>query len=625
VISEDAMKSPSLFSSNKSRRHLPLGLGALLFLVTWLGSVSVLAQVDANSLSSSPKNIRFKRVMGANQGDLTFSRINAMAQDKTGFIWFGTDYGVARYDGVNAVSYEHDASNSRSLSSNGIFAMFVDHENVLWVAADGGLNRFNRFSNDFDRFVYDPNNINSISDNKIVDIVETRTHHIYLASGKGISVLSPDRKTVTRLAHQQGVGNSLSSNTVTKVFEDAGGLIWIGTADLGLQKYDPVTGLFKSYRSNSKVTSSLSSNYVRGITQDKVGQIWVATESGLNRLNSDGETFTRYSFLDYPQGKASLDIVFSVLSDSKGELWVTLNQVGIALYDAVSDRFKFVPHDPSDSSTPIQGTVLFAFEDRIGDMWFPSFPTGVNYFNRASTVFKNYYYSSSDPKSLSNTVVSAVHQDSQGNLWVGTENGLNLFNPATDDFTRFVHSAADKQSLPANAVLSIAEDHDQQLWVGTWGGGVAIFDKTQNKFKPFPTDIKIPEGPSGAHIWALNKGSPGHMWIGTQTGGINLFDEKTREFSRYALFNRNDKKAVFDGFVYTLLEDSQSVLWAGTDSGLLQFNPGTQSNMSAKTLNEDLHDSADSSILDAKHIVSIYEDSYLGPGYGSLQPCTSSV
>jgi diguanylate cyclase (GGDEF)-like protein len=592
--------------NNNFSLNLPLNpviTGCKVVIAFLLFFITLHIHADPDFLERSAKNIRFKRIMDSNEGDFTFARINAIAQDHQGFMWFGSDYGIARYDGVNTLSYKHNSDNPRSLSENVIFAMTVDHDNYLWIATNKGLNRFNRFTDDFDHFLFDPNNTQSISNNNVMDVLEGIDHRIYLATLNGLNIISQDRKTITRVSHNPDTPNTLISNQLHVLFKDSSHFIWIGTKNDGLQRYDPRTENFLTFTHEPTNDHSLSHNFVRSITQDKFGRIWVATEKGLNRLNDDGKTFTRYSFLNYPESIASLDIVFSVRSDSRGNLWITLNQVGIALYDFNKDRFTFIPHDPSDVSSPIQGTVLISFEDRQGDLWFANFPTGINYFNRASMAFKNYYHSTTDENSLSNSVVSAVHKDKEGNIWVGTENGLNLLEPSTGKFKHFMHDKKNNKSLPANAVLSIAEDHQQQLLVGTWGGGLTAYNKKEKTFKHFPLENKDRLGPSGAHVWALDQGDDGRVWVGTQTAGFNLYDTPTGKFEQYIFSKKNSDKEIIGNFVFDVYEDSHEFLWGGGELGLFLFDSVT------KKFTRSLGDKKGWDTLGTHRVVGIYEDS----------------
>jgi hypothetical protein len=145
-------------------------------------------QLPVNKLAD---NIRFKHIMGSADGEISFSGINSMVQDSRGFMWFGGENGLIRYDGKNAVVYQHDPSNPRSLSNGFVFSLLIDHQNYLWVATDAGLNRYNSVSDDFDLFEHDPNNPNSLVNNRIHSIIETRDHSIYVATFGGLNIISP--------------------------------------------------------------------------------------------------------------------------------------------------------------------------------------------------------------------------------------------------------------------------------------------------------------------------------------------------------------------------------------------------------------------------------------------------
>jgi len=169
---------------------------------------------------------------------LSQSTVNAIMQDGQGFLWFGTQDGLNRYDGYAITTFKHSVSDSTSISDNGVWSICRDVSGDIWIGTmRGGLNRYSLAHGAFTHFVHDPG----------------------------------DRR-------------SISENNVTAVFQDSRGIIWAGTLTGGLNRFDPATNSFLHFRYDPADTSSLADNAVWSICEDRTGTVWVATWGGLCRF-----------------------------------------------------------------------------------------------------------------------------------------------------------------------------------------------------------------------------------------------------------------------------------------------------------------------------------------------------
>ncbi|MFT4927492.1 MAG: signal transduction histidine kinase [Phenylobacterium sp.] len=201
-----------------------------------------------------------------------------------------------QYKGGAFIRYRHQADNPQSLSDDNAYAITEDSAGNIWVGTVIGLNRFDPDSDIFDRYVHDPESSTSISDNYIMTLYPAKD-----------------------------------------------GTLWIGTNGGGLNHYDPQQQQqqpqqqgFTRYLHEPNNANSLSQNVVLSIHEDPQGIFWIGTNGGLNRLDPTNNTFTHYRL---KQGLSS-DIVIAILSDQTGQLWLTLGDGSIALFDPVTAKIK---------------------------------------------------------------------------------------------------------------------------------------------------------------------------------------------------------------------------------------------------------------------------------------------
>lgn len=180
-----------------------------------------------------PQTIKFSNLTVEN--GLSNNDVNTLIQDKTGFIWFGTEDGLNRYDGYNFKVFRHDPSDSNSLSNNSIWALLEDRKGNIWIGTkDGNVNKFNPRIEKFSHIIPKP---------KLKEW-----------------------------------------NSITALYEDKSGNIWIGTRSTGVYEYNPESKEFAHWTFDSSNSNSLSNYSIRSIVEDQQGNIIIGTYRGLNKL-----------------------------------------------------------------------------------------------------------------------------------------------------------------------------------------------------------------------------------------------------------------------------------------------------------------------------------------------------
>ncbi len=545
--------------------------------------------------------IQFEHV-SVEQG-LSQSSVNCITQDTRGFLWFGTDDGLNRYDGYNFVVFRHDPADAFSLGNNRVLALFEDRNGVLWVGtAGGGLNRYDRDRNRFVRYTHDPvtyyqqETPRELSNNTIRCIVEARDGGLWLGTdGSGLGLFqwkgSDDYSFVSYLPAETGQLNYISA-----LYEDNRGILWVGTEDGGLVM---VVGRTKRvvahYLPDPLNPASSPSNQITSIEEDQTGRLWLGTPAGLLSFDRSTGRFSRH--INEPNNPRSLssNYIRKIYRDRAGVLWVGtdgggLNKLRPPSGSNARPEFQRYRYDSGEPSGLSDNGIESIFEDRSGVFWVGTYDNGLNKLilrsgagdNRERRTFVHYLVDPHDPQSLSHASVNAFVEDSRGILWIGTDGGgLNRVTPPTsyDSSLRFAHYRARsgrRDGLTDDVVTAVCEDSHGDIWVGTYTGGLNRMSREDIRrssaaFAHYRNDPGDPASLSANFVKVIHEDSLGTLWIGTIDGGLNRFDRSTGRFVRFQVDDTTPGN-LSDNSVFAILSDRDGRLWIGTSEGLNRYD-----------------------------------------------------
>ncbi len=541
----------------------------LLFLFAALGVVSVLLPSSAQQ-----HPLWFEHISLA-QG-LSQSSVYAILQDHKGFLWFGTEDGLNKYDGYTFKTYRHNPSNQSSLSANFAQALYEDRDGTLWIGIEnGGLNKFDRRTETFTAYRNIPNDPQSLSHNSVRAICESKTGLLWVGTANGLNAF--DRQTGKCVVYDNDPKNnqSLSNNNVRAIFEDKNGIVWIGTAG-GLNRFDPNTQTWTRYFHNSDHPNSLSSNNVQAICEDGEGGLYIGTwGGGLNRF--DPATGIFRSFQHDRRNPQSLggDIIRALRQDNEGQLWIATEIGGVSIFNKRTETFTVYRHQPNNPNGLNSNIIRATYQDKAGIMWIGTGGGGLNRYDARARKFTSYHQEANNPLSLSSSMMRAFCEDVNGILWIGTEGGgLNRFDRSTGQFTAYRNDPNNPRSISSDIVRAVIEDHNGTLWVGTAGGGLNAFDRRTGTFTTYINDKNNPNALNNNFVRALYEDANGTLWVGTEGGGLSRFDRVTKQFTAYTN-DPNDPQSLSGNIVLSMNEDNQGAFWVGTLDGLNKFDRNT--------------------------------------------------
>ncbi|MBC8123823.1 MAG: response regulator [Gemmatimonadaceae bacterium] len=548
-------------------------------------------------MPAQPTKLEFTHI-SLEQG-LSQSIVECILQDSRGFMWFGTEDGLNRYDGNSFTVYKPDLSDRMSLPHGHIRALYEDRAGLLWIGTyGGGLSRFNQKTGKFTHYKNDPTNPYSLSHNDVLSLYEDQAGMLWVGTGQGLNRFDRRRGKFLRYRHQTGQPRSLSGNTVWSLYEDHAGVLWIGT-DKGLNRFDRKTSDFTSYQHSPADNRTLSHNNVWSLFEDRSQVLWVGTDEGLNRFDRSTGKFLRYRHDPGNPRSLSHDTIWSFYQDRTGTLWIGTDD-GLNRFDDQTGTFDRYQQSLSDPDSLSSGRVTSIYEDRTGVMWIGTYGGGLNKVDRKPKKFARYQKDPTNPNTLSDNAVWSLHEDRAGMLWIGTDKGLNRLDRKSGKFVHYQHDPANPNSISSSRIRSIYEDRTGELWVGTYGSGVNRFDRQSGKFIRYKNNPTDSNSLINDRVRVIYEDRADILWFGTDAG-VDRFERVSGKFVHY----QNDPaqpSSISSGRVRSIYEDSAGLVWFATDDGLNRYDRGTDKFTRYES------NPADPNSLSSNRVTSIYED-----------------
>jgi diguanylate cyclase (GGDEF)-like protein len=569
---------------------------------------------------------------------LSQSSVFAIALDKYGFLWFGTENGLNRYDGYTIKIYKREKNNLKSLSSNQIHSLYKDSNNNLWVGTfEGGLNLYNYKKDNFIRFTYKKNDDSSISGNDINLIYEDSKGNIWVGTdGYGLNlIIKKDKRYYFKrfLIDRKNDDGSPIGAEIYDMFEDKENNLWIATFDRGLLKARYEGNILKIinqfYPQPDKL--SMEENKMTAINSDKFGMLWIGTTAGLLRFNPKTKKIEKFKKIPKNPNSLSHNYIRRIYKDKKDILWIGtdgggLNKLELGKNPRAKPSFLIIKHDLKFTKSLSSNAIESIFEDNNGVLWVGTYLGGVNKLilhgsygkNREKSPFIHYQTIPFDNKSLSNNFVNTFLEDNNGILWIGTDGGgLNRVNPPKNkklplSFFRIKKSA---NGLTDNVITALYQDSKNQIWLGTYRGGLLKIVKgtEYSNFPRFNSYRFSPDNPnsiSSDFIMSIYEDKSGVLWIGTIDGGLCRYNSKNNNFTRFQAHGKNGE--ISDNSIFVIYEDRKGNLWVGTSDGLNLFNKKTEKFRKFLYHKNDLHS------INDNFITTITEDKYNNLWVGTL-------
>lgn len=533
--------------------------------------------------------------------------IYCMLQDRDGLMWFGTMYGLVKYDGVRYTTYRHDPNDPHSISYDDIIALYQDSAGDLWIGTwGGGLNKFDPHSGRFIRFLHQPGHPGGIGSGIVWSITETREvgqRSIWLAvDGAGLDrLILPDTSpaenqdaAIAVFRHylpEAGHPDALPTRQLKFLFTDSANRLWAGHQE-GLCRFIPTTDSAARFANYSPGTD-LPVNDMIEIAPDR---FLLGTGGGVieMRLTVDDAADFQIRYRADTRDPAGLlhPYITRLLLDRSGALWCGTPR-GLSRLEpkpAASGQFSNYQQDP-DAPAGLPGNAITALcEDRSGIVWVGAYYDGLYKLIRERQVFTHYHSDPTRPGSIASDQISALAMDPSGNLWVGTS-GQGLWQlpdsatgsrPSPARFRHYplpIHHPAGRQSISA---ICPGSYDPQILWLGTPGSGLIQMrpqSPAQDRYRVFRHDPENPAGLPSPTISALREAADPrsgefYLWAGTPEGLCRIPLNNLNEGFKVYRFRPGDRHSLPHNWITALYTAPDGTLWVGSYGGLSRYDWG---------------------------------------------------
>lgn len=545
------------------------------------------------------------------------SSISALVQDDQGYIWIGTQDGLAKYDGYDFKVFRHEKGNGHSLSHNFIWDITKDDEGLLWITTLGnGMTRLHPKKEEFTQYLHSNVPGEGLSHHNTFSTLRVDSV-LYIGTNASLDKLNLNTGEILTYVP----GAEWGKDSVTSVIRSIAKLqndntIWMSTT-LGLAAFDPQRETFQYFRSSPFGTESslrniftlsaegdallitttervLSIDFTKeeehliadarvydlpgsarfhGYLKGRGEFDYIYTTHGLIRINRvTGSTIHHKQEPENPES-LSHNYVISVLESRDGALWIgTRNGITTSRYfDAGFTRY-------GDAELPgysLQGKGVNALIAKDDTTLLVGTYIGVEAINLKTGKIDliDAYRDGSIPEESHYTL--SMCEDGEGTVWVGARNG-GLIRLKSDDVGTYK-----ARSYPlGGASIQFIHDEDSLLWLGSSGMGLLKFSKENGLIKAFPTTGDS-LGPSHTYVYSLLTDSHRNFWLGTPTGGLNLFDRNRERFVH--LSEASSTTGLSGNLILCIFQDSKGNIWVGTVSGLSKLITPLEPDLFSKT------------------------------------------
>ena len=519
-----------------------------------------------------PETERFTRYLHdpKNANSLGGASVKSIARDRRGCLWFGTeDSGVDKFDPTTG-TFTHYRNDTDGQFVGRITQVIEDSHRDIWFVGERGLFHLRPQTGQITRPALTRNELSADS------VYEDEAGNLWmLVNSPIVGLVKYDRQSerLTRYPlASRGVGvlpstTSGGSANGTLAADGQNGF-WVPSS-LGLSYFDRRAERF-TYRFQHDETNpdTLDSNAIMSVYQDRGGVLWVGTENtGLNILNFWQEQFVSFSHRPADPKSLSPGRVKAIFQDTSGILWVGLFPRALDRLDRKTGEITHYLAKRGDENTLGEGTnVNSIYKDAAGCLWLGGGGSGLDRFDERTGRFKHYRHNPADPHSLISDNVYTIYGDRNGHMWVGAEGGLSRFDPVTDTFINYQPLPENSASL-VNTVWIIYQDRSGTLWLGTWGGALSRFDEKTKSFLNYMPDTHDPHRLNGGGVNTIYEDRTGTLWVGT-FDGLYRYDRQSGAFARYT-----ENQGLPSSSIRCILPDGVGRLWLSTQKGVSRFDP----------------------------------------------------
>jgi signal transduction histidine kinase/ligand-binding sensor domain-containing protein/DNA-binding response OmpR family regulator len=518
-------------------------------------------------LKSLAQDIRFKHLT-INDG-LSQNLVLSIAQDKEGFMWFGTKDGLNKYDGYNFTVFQNEPNNPNSISSNNITTLFTDKNGKLWIGTEEGIvNVYNNATQSFQRILLSIANSKNKNNETISAFKQTKTGDIWIGTiGNGLFKIPFENQKYVLKKLKQYKNEQLCSNVIKKILIDDEGIIWIGT-DKGLNRMDSKTKLISSFCFDIKHPNAPGSGTdfsISAIAKADTNNLWLGTRSGLVKFNTIDNSYKVFphhlSIFRYGWGEIN-----EITQDKQGDLWLA-TPGELMRFDTKILKYESVKNDPLKPESISYNGISSLFLDRTNILWIGTSGMGIDYYDPKVNRFGLLRRNNTSNSRVTGFSIRSVLEESERYVWISAE-VLYRWDRKTGELKSFETSSLNLNDFGNTNIWSMIKSVDGKLWFASTEGLFVYNPKNENSIQ-FKHDPKNPNGIPYKGVSSVFEDKNGVIWIVTENHLSKMTSREKGVFKHYKLANNPKNNFTNRCVIY---EDDKNQLWLGTKNGLLVFD-----------------------------------------------------
>jgi ligand-binding sensor domain-containing protein/signal transduction histidine kinase len=537
--------------------------------------------------------------------------VYAIAQDKNGYIWIGTDDGLNRFDGYEFKVFKNIAGDSTTIPANSVRALALAPDSSLWIGTNDGLCRYIPSQETFKQYPIDYTDPTKLSGSSVSDIKIHPDGSVWISYiGDGINVIRPHDAHVMHYTVNGVAPYKFQNDLVSSTILLGNGDVLVATlAGMEVIDRDGKVLTEKVLRDRYPWTESIDPS-MRALVLSKDNRtLWIGTElEGLYRVDLVTNEVKNFNKTNSGLG---FNTVLSIYEDSRGTVWV--GSEAVYLFDKRKQDLVLYNEYGIQGSMVIRNPIYSIFEDRDHNVWMGTFRLGVLKYNPTDTRILHYHTNQGEG-SIKNNEILSFNQEDNGNMWIAT-GGAGLYR-LNDDLKSF-EVAPRNEDFSSLSIKCVEKDSKGNLWLGTWEGGLMRYNTAKDELEIFNPDKK---NLNSWHIWDIKEDSAGNLWLGTLRDGLCYFNTKTKRYTYYTS-NAADPTSLVNNDIMALLIDSKKNLWVGTGNGLSVMYAG-EKKFKNLTANDAINITSDI-------ILCLYEDTdgniWIGTNGGGLNIITKDL
>ncbi|MDX8338932.1 two-component regulator propeller domain-containing protein [Draconibacterium sp. IB214405] len=480
-------------------------------------------------------------------GDKDFS-VNDIIENQDGSFWLASDFNVLKMDSTGMITPLNPIlkEGTARIENTFIRNLAYDKQGRLWIGSNNGVYIYTEQNNTLERFELP---FGAAQNKEIWELLPDNDGDLWVGTYSiGLFVVNTANKSYKQINLRPAAERTETIKAISKgVFGD----YWIGTRG-GLFLYSKETGVKGFYRHNIQEPRSLSNNSVLSIFHDNKGETWIGTRGGLNLLAKSKQVF--HSFTAQPDDNRYLNssAIYTFWMDKTDRLWCGTEDGGINIYNPKTGTYSYLTTDGTSGYTIAQNCVKALIPDNNGNLWVGTYLGGIDVIDLSTGRIKNYSHKADVPGSLSDNRVWDICIDENQQIWIASSKGIDRFDKETNLFIHYPQLNGDEQ------IMWIENDSQGNLWMGS-DDELIVFNYRTNKINRWFERTRY-----------MFEDSQNQIWIATNDKGLALYSADSGAERYYG-----EEDGLANNQALCILEDNSKNLWISTLNGLSKFNPNT--------------------------------------------------